>query len=101
LFETLTWIHKFNKGYSQIAVDWVFYNHEFDAKYKDKKFFVIHNINSVSAQAYELDLENMKNYILKQYIINPYGTYFDQHKHNKSFEVKLFGDFPTNCAIAS
>jgi len=87
LFETLTWIHKFNKGYSQIAVDWVFYNHEFDTKYKDKKFFVIHNINSVSSQAYELDLENMKNYILKQYIINPYGTYFDQHKHNKSFEV--------------
>ena len=87
LFETLTWIHKFNKGYSQIAVDWVFYNHEFDTKYKDKKFFVIHNINSVSAQDYELDLENMKNYILKQYIINPYGTYFDQHKHNKSFEV--------------
>lgn len=87
LFETLTWIHKLNKGYSQVAVDWVFYNHEFDEKYADRKFFVIHNINSVSSQAFELDINQMKEYILTKYIINPYGTYFDTHKNNKSFEV--------------
>ena len=87
LLETMTWIHKLNKGYSQVAVDWVFYNHTFDDKYKDKKFFVIHNINSVSSQAFILGLDDMKNHILTQYIINPYGTYFDKHCNNLSFEV--------------
>lgn len=87
LLETMTWIHKLNKGYSQVAVDWVFYNHQFDAKYTGKNFLVIHNINSVSSQAFFLTLDGMKNHILTKYIINPYGTYFDKHSDNLSFEV--------------
>ena len=89
LLEAMTWIHKFNKGYSQVAVDWVFYNDSFRENYKDKKFFVIHNINSVTSTAYELDLDNMIEHILTKYIINPFGTYFDMHRNNKSFEVDL------------
>ncbi len=87
LLETMTWIHKLNKGYSQVAVDWVFYNHQFNEKYSDKKFFIIHNINSVSSQAFILNLEDMKTHVLTKYIINSYGTYFDKHCDNLSFEV--------------
>jgi len=89
LLEAFTWIHKSNKGYSNVAVDWVFYNDQFREKYNGKKFFVIHNINSVTSTGYILELDDMISHILTKYIINPYGTYFDRHKDNKSFEVDL------------
>jgi len=88
LLEALTWISPKNKGYSNIAIDWVFYNNQFKDKYKENdEFLVFHEINSTKCTAYLLTRDIFIDSILTKYIINPYGTYFDLHDNNKSFEV--------------
>lgn len=89
LFEALTWVSAFNKGYSSIVVDYTFYNHKFDEKYKDSKFIVFENINSSKTFVSILNLPQFKESIATKYVLNPYGTYFDTHNGNKSFEVDL------------
>jgi len=89
LFEALTWIHQLNKGYSQTVIDWVYFNKGFDTKYADKKFVVFEEINSVHTEVKTYTLNEFKKNIATKYLLNPYGTYFDRHQDNKSFEVDL------------
>jgi len=89
LFEAFTWISPRNKGYSTIIIDHVFYNSTFDEKYKDKKFIFFENINSSKTQVKIYNLEEFHTNVSSKYILNPYGTVFDKHDDNKSFEVDL------------
>ncbi len=89
MFEAMTWISGLNKGYSQIIIDHVFYNDGFDAKYKDSEFLIFNEINTSKTYVTILNLKEFKDQICSKYILNPYGTYFDLHDENKSFEVDL------------
>lgn len=89
LFETLTWISPKNKGYSTIIIDHVFYNSTFDSKYENKTFVIFDEINSSKTNIKLLNLQEFKEQIATKYILNPYGTYFNKHDDNKSFEVDL------------
>ena len=89
LFEALTWISPKNKGYSDIVIDHTFYNHQFEDKYRDEEFIVFTDINSVKTKVHIMDYSQFKNEVADKYILNPYGTYFDKHDDNKSFEVDL------------
>jgi len=89
LFEALTWISPHNKGYSNTIVDCVFFNNTFDSKYKDETFIVFEEINSSKTKVKEYSIQEFKENISSKYILNSYGTYFDKHDDNKSFEVDL------------
>ena len=89
LFEALTWISSHNRGYSTTVVDYVFYNHKFQEKYKDEQFLVFHEINSSKTHVAIFDYNQFVENIATKYVLNPYGTYFDTHTGNKSFEVDL------------
>lgn len=89
LLEALTWASAYNKGYSKTVIDYTFYNSTFESKYKKDQFLYIHNINGSKTSLYVMDYTNFKDYILSNYVLNPYGTYFDTHSNNKSFEVDL------------
>jgi hypothetical protein len=89
LLEAMTWIHQKNKGYSSIVIDHVFYNDGFNEKYQDKKFVIFNEINSSKTHVKILNLDQFHDQISSKYILNPYGTYFDKHDNNKSFEVDL------------
>lgn len=89
LFEAMTWISALNKGYSQTVIDHVFYHDTFDEKYKNEEFMIFNEINSSKTHVTILNLDQFKEQIATKYILNPYGTYFDKHDDNKSFEVDL------------
>lgn len=89
LFEAMTWMSPHNKGYSSTIVDYVFYNDSFDNKYADEEFIVFEEINSCKTKCTIMDLSEFKDKIATKYILNSYGTYFDKHDDNKSFEVDL------------
>ncbi len=89
LFEGFTWIHEANKGYNNTCVDYVFTNENFEKKYSGQKFMFLHDINSTKTQMFVLDLEQFKETVLDQYLITPYGTYFDKHDNKESFECPL------------
>lgn len=89
LFEALTWISAINKGYSNTVINYVFYNPTFDTKYQNEEFMIFNEINSSKTNVSILNLVEFKKQITDKYILNPYGTYFDKHDDNKSFEVDL------------
>jgi len=89
LFEAMTWMSPHNKGYSKTIVDHVFYNDQFDDNYKDETFIVFEEINSSKTKCKIYNLQEFKDNIASKYILNSYGTYFDKHDDNKSFEVDL------------
>lgn len=92
LLEALTWVSVHNKGYNKTVIDYTFYNNTFESKYKNNQFLFIHDINGSKTALYVMDYTNFKDYILSNYVLNPYGTYFDTHDNNKSFEVDLILD---------
>lgn len=89
ILETYQWISPKNKGYSTTIIDHVFYNPSFEDKYKHKKFYILDKINSSKTQLKILSYNEFISTIANKYILNPYGTYFDKHDDNKSFEVDL------------
>jgi len=89
LLEAITWISALNKGYSDPVVDYVFFNPTFRSKYSNKRFLILHDINSTKTKVFDYSMEEAINNIFTNFILNPYGTYFDKHDTNKSFEVDL------------
>ncbi len=89
LLEALTWMHYLNKGYSEIATDWVFANEKFDNKYEDSSFFALCDINSTKSYFKFFNIDEFKDQILKSFLITPYGTYFEKHDVKESFEDSL------------
>ncbi len=92
ILEAINWMHVRNKGYSSIVVDFVFFNEKFDEKYKPQSFYVLEEINSTHTKLVKYNLEEFRKNISDKYLLNPYGTYFDRHDDNKSFEVDLIFD---------
>jgi hypothetical protein len=88
LLESLTWLHENNKGYNNTILDWIFYNDQFNTKYKDQQFVIFENINSVKCQLKKYNISTVPN-IFNNYLLNTYGTLFYKHDDKKSFEVDL------------
>jgi len=89
LLEAINWLSELNKGYSEVSVDYVFHNEKFDDKYENNHFYVIHNINSTKSQLMKLSKDELKNSVMKNFLITPYGTYFEKHDRLTSFECPL------------
>jgi len=89
LLEAITWMSAYNKGHSNVCVDWVFAHNSFETKYQDREFLVLHNINSVKSQFIKYNMKGLIDNIFKEYLITPYGTYFEKHKIKTSFECPL------------
>lgn len=88
LLEAYTWMSSKNKGYSTIIIDHVFYNSKFEEKYQSETFYIMKDINSSKTSLEIINYDEFKK-ITDNYILNSYGTYFDKHDTNKSFEVDL------------
>jgi len=88
LLEAVNWLSIYNRGYSKVCTEWVFNNQNFEEQYKDEKFLVLHNINSTKSLFDEVDCNGLKEYF-KDYLITPYGTYFEKHDIKTSFECPL------------
>lgn len=86
LLETITWLSPQNRGYSQVLVDYVFFNDSFIEK--PIEFYVLQEVNSTKSQFKILDFKEGLD-LLSKYVINPYGILFDKHKDNLAYDVEL------------
>lgn len=86
LLEAITWLSPQNRGYSQVLVDYVFFNDTF--MQKPIEFYVLKEVNSTKSQFKILAFdEGIK--LLKNYIVNPYGVLFNRHKDKLAYDVEL------------
>ena len=88
LFESINWLHHKNKRFSEVFIDWAYSENEkeFDYIYQNKKFFVFDKVNSTKINFLILNLNEFKNYI-KNYLFNPYGTFYKKHKDKLAYSV--------------
>ena len=87
LFESVNWLSEKNKGYSDVIVNFVFHQSNFDTKYKNKKFIIFTDINSTKTQLHYLDINGIRE-IFKNLFLNPYGTLYYKHKDKLAYTVQ-------------
>jgi hypothetical protein len=84
--EMISWISPQNRGYNKTIVEYIFFHEDFMKK--PRKFYVFKNINSTKS-TFEIISFDDGIKLFQNYIINPYGTLFDKHDDNLSFDVEL------------
>jgi len=88
ILELVTWVSPQNRGYNQTTIDYVFFNHDFDQKYRNKYIYIMLNFNSTKVSFKKLNLKEMRE-IFSRKIVNPYGVLYDLHDENLAFDVEL------------
>jgi len=89
LLETISWLSPQNKGYSQLILDFIFFNDEFDDKYSI--FYYIEEINSTKSRFRKTDVSGIRT-LFKTRVLNSYGVLYDLHSTKLSYDVEILKD---------
>ncbi len=93
ILETITWLSPQNRGYNQTIVDFIFFNDSFDSKHNagEGKFYIFKEINTTKTSFHILDLSKIRETFSNR-ILNSYGTLYDMHINNLSYDVEISQD---------
>ncbi len=86
LLETVFWLSPQNRGYNQTAVEYVFFNEDYNKN--KREYYIFKEINSTKTTFKRMQFEEGKEWFQTR-IISPYGVLFDLHDRNLAYDVDL------------
>ncbi len=89
ILEAISWLSPQNKGYSQTIVDFIFFNEDFDSKYKE--FYLFREINTTKTSFEIVDITAVRK-LFKTRILNSYGLLYNLHADKLSYDVEILRD---------